>query len=139
MILKLIFCISQAANVSPYITQAVVHVESSFKADAVGAVGEQGLMQLRPEYFGADELDLFDPEVNLTLGVQNLRRLKEQCRDVAERSGWKRGWVICHNTGPTGGKRLQEPHEHEYLKKVKRAYYEYKAQRVFEHKVYTCD
>ena len=59
------------------LARAVVKVESNYHRDAVGDVGEIGLMQVRPQtarwlgFDGPDE-DLFNPRNNLEYGVKYL-------------------------------------------------------------------
>jgi len=137
ILLKLVFCTAQASGVSPYIVASVIQVESSWRTDAVGGVGEQGLAQLRPEFF--DHVDLLDPEENIRLAVLHMADIKTRCSSLNERAGWKRAWVICHNTGVTGAHRLKEPENFGYLQRVRKAYNEYKAKRLFEDKDYSCD
>ncbi|MEL6946668.1 MAG: transglycosylase SLT domain-containing protein [Pseudomonadota bacterium] len=59
------------------IAMAVVEVESSFRADATGRVGEIGLMQLLPRtarYIGVkgDLKKLYDPDTNIRWGMKYL-------------------------------------------------------------------
>jgi hypothetical protein len=61
----------------PEVAEAVAYVESGFEPDAVGAVGEIGLMQIRPstaEMLGHDggALALFDPATNARFAVRYL-------------------------------------------------------------------
>ena len=61
----------------PEVAEAVAHVETGFRPDAVGAVGEIGLMQIRPataEMLGHDggALALFDPATNARFAVRYL-------------------------------------------------------------------
>jgi len=67
---------STAHEVPKALIKAVIYIESRFNADAVSAVGAQGLMQLMP--VTADYLDVsdpFDPEQNVMAGTRLLRRL----------------------------------------------------------------
>lgn len=140
-ILSLVFCLSQTHGVSPYIAASVVTVESNFNPKAVGPVGELGLMQLRPEYFKA--ADLTDVETNLKIGIKHLATIKDSCKSlkskVESEKDQKLIWIICHNTGVTGGLRLKAPLDHAYFKKIKSTYNGYKAQRLFEQKNYACN
>jgi len=59
------------------IAEAVVRVESGYDPNAIGSVGEIGLMQVRPGTaamlgFRGPESDLAKPEINLHYGVQYL-------------------------------------------------------------------
>jgi soluble lytic murein transglycosylase len=75
-----------ARGVEPALAAALVKQESNFTADAVSPVGARGLMQLMPDVGrsiwsaqGASARGawspalLFDPEVNLALGMRHLR------------------------------------------------------------------
>lgn len=73
-------------RIDPLLVTAVMHVESSFRPDAVSAKGAKGLMQLMPptaawaaEQMGMNaysEEMLFDPDVNVSLGVWYLATLR---------------------------------------------------------------
>jgi hypothetical protein len=72
-------------GVDPRLVQAVIQVESAFNAKARSPKGARGLMQLMPATaarFGATaETDLFNPAVNVDLGVRYLRVLSDQFAD----------------------------------------------------------
>ncbi len=63
-------------RVEPALIAAVITVESSGRADAVGAAGEIGLMQILPstaEWFGnISAQELRDPETNIQFGAAYL-------------------------------------------------------------------
>ncbi|MFD1703628.1 lytic transglycosylase domain-containing protein [Methylopila henanensis] len=66
-----------ARGLPPEVAEAVAHVESGYEPSAVGAVGEIGLMQIRPEtaaMLGHDggALALFDPATNARYAVRYL-------------------------------------------------------------------
>jgi len=75
-------------ELDPKLVVAVIHVESRGNAYAVSRVGAMGLMQIMPttgeelagelgiQWVGAKQL--FDPEVNVQLGVAYLRQLRQQ-------------------------------------------------------------
>ncbi len=80
----LIIHYAQGAKLEPALVAAVIKVESSFRAEAVSAKGARGLMQLMPEtaawLVGQNNgetagIDLFQPELNIALGVQYLQYL----------------------------------------------------------------
>jgi soluble lytic murein transglycosylase-like protein len=61
----------------PDIAEAVAAIESGYRPDAVGVVGEVGLMQIRPETaamlgYKGEVAALFDPEVNVRYSVTYL-------------------------------------------------------------------
>jgi len=63
-------------NVDPALIRALIHAESSFKADALSRTGAQGLMQLMPataDYLGV--ADPWDPKQNIKGGVDYIARL----------------------------------------------------------------
>jgi hypothetical protein len=129
-------------GVDPNMAMAVAAHESKLNERAVGALGEIGLMQLRPEYFskscksqgkGAPApcgQELFNPAVNLDIGIRNLAELQRSCRHKADGT-----WVICHNLGVVGGSRIQRPKEFGYYKLVMAEYDKIKKQRVFNRPV----
>ncbi len=71
-------------DLDPALILAVIAVESKGDPDARGSAGERGLMQLMPAtaieeagFLGFPEpaeVDLFDPETNITLGAAYLRK-----------------------------------------------------------------
>jgi soluble lytic murein transglycosylase len=75
-------------QIDPLLITAIMRVESSFDRYAISSKGARGLMQLMPETarWAADlmglkdfELEqLFDPEVNIAIGVWYLSNLREQ-------------------------------------------------------------
>ena len=92
-------------NVNPDLASAVVEVESSGRPEAVSSAGALGLMQLMPATAEAmaNELglaapsaeDLFDPELNVRLGVYYLSKLRGTFGD-------ERAFVIAaYHAGPT--------------------------------------
>lgn len=70
---------ASARGLPPEVAEAVAYVETGFQPDAVGAVGEIGLMQIRPstaEMLGHDggALALFDPATNARFAVRYLAK-----------------------------------------------------------------
>jgi hypothetical protein len=88
----------------PAFVLAVIAVESDFEPRAVSPVGARGLMQIMPatalvvadrydlKYFGAS--DLFDPWVNLRIGVQYLEELRGQFSSIVPY------FLAAYNIGP---------------------------------------
>lgn len=67
---------SRFYGLEPELVQAVLEVESSYKAQAVSRAGAEGLMQIMPgtqSYLGLESA--FDPEANIEAGVRYLSRL----------------------------------------------------------------
>lgn len=68
----------------PALLLAIVGVESSWRPWALGAVGEVGLCQVRPDMHGASANELVDPAVNIRVAARLLRRcLKRSQGDIA--------------------------------------------------------
>ena len=90
--------------IDPDLVLAVIAVESSYHRRAVSRVGARGLMQLMPatgkalarklELQWEGDASLFDPQLNVTLGVAYLGQLKERFGDI-EKS------LAAYNWGPT--------------------------------------
>lgn len=100
---RAIFEESQRQAIDPQLVLAVMHVESRFNAFALSPVGAMGLMQVMPSTGEelAGELGipwhgsqtLFDPVVNLRLGVAYLKQLQSRYGDVATA-------LAAYNWGP---------------------------------------
>lgn len=101
-------------NIDPKVAIAVAEVESAFKIDAIGGVGEVGLFQIRPEFSVVDEKELLNPIVNIIIGIRKLRKAKNECVHQVNLT-----WLICYNVGITGAKRIQYPELHPYVLKVR--------------------
>jgi soluble lytic murein transglycosylase-like protein len=94
---------SHAYEMDPTIVLAVMHVESRFDTFAVSPVGARGLMQLLPATGEEMALKhgvpwngtrtLFDPEVNVKLGVAYLRELSDRYGDISTA-------LAAYNWGP---------------------------------------
>ena len=106
------------ANGVPYsLARAVVQVESGFRANARGSVGEVGLMQLRPRtargigYRGSTR-GLYNPATNIKYGMRYLGK--------AYRLGGRTtcGAILKYNAGH-GAKRMN-PISRRYCNKVRR-------------------
>jgi soluble lytic murein transglycosylase-like protein len=90
-------------DLEPALVLAVIQVESSGRPTAVSPVGARGLMQIMPPtgkeladrngipWDGPDTL--FDPAVNVKLGVAYLRKLTDRYQDVATA-------LAAYNWGP---------------------------------------
>jgi len=94
-----------AYNVNPDLAAAVLEIESSGRIRSVSASGALGLMQLMPPT--AEELarelglappsreDLFDPELNIRLGVLYLAKLRARFGEEREFT------IAAYHAGPT--------------------------------------
>ncbi len=88
-------------DMDPFFLIAVIQQESSFNPDAVGGVGELGLMQIRPgtgawmaKILGMKKLNLRDPVQNIKIGAALFERLRE---DFDNQS---RSYISAYNMGP---------------------------------------
>src|SRR5918993_3492330 len=90
---------AEMAGLPPDLADAVTRVESGYNPEAVGRVGELGLMQVRPETaamlgYRGPLTGLFDPETNIRYGVAYLGRAwqlakGDVCRALMKyRAGW---------------------------------------------------
>jgi soluble lytic murein transglycosylase-like protein len=80
--------VSKQHDIDPSLVLAVIHVESRYNAFAVSSVGAMGLMQILPSTgrelaarHGIDWIGpqtLFDPVVNVKLGVAYLKQLSDR-------------------------------------------------------------
>lgn len=69
--------------VDPGLLLAIVGVESSWRPWAVGAAGEVGLCQVKPDLHGASANELADPAVNIRVAARLLHRcLKRSQGDI---------------------------------------------------------
>lgn len=110
---KLVMELSKHYQLSPSLILAVIESESSFRPSVVSKAGAIGLMQLLPDtasfvaeqfhitsYHG--EADLYDPAVNLRLGVAYLSYLRHQF-------GHSLHFLAAYNLGPSAlRKRLND-------------------------------
>jgi hypothetical protein len=95
----------------------IAFTESSFNPRARGSIGERGLYQLRPEYFGADASDC--PRTNARAAAEHLIWLRK--RPACKKLG--KYHYLCHNIGATAARKisLTEARKHPYTKKVEAA------------------
>ncbi len=76
---------AQTYDVDPVLIASVINAESGFDKDKVSPKQAVGLMQLLPSTAAAmtkDEINLFDPATNITLGVKYLAYLINKFNDV---------------------------------------------------------
>jgi hypothetical protein len=66
-------------NIDPSLALAIAEVESNFNYQAISHAGAKGVMQIMPEtaeqVFGVSRRRLFDPNVNIELGVKFIKKL----------------------------------------------------------------
>jgi soluble lytic murein transglycosylase-like protein len=91
---------ARRAGPDPALVNAVVRVESDYRADTVGAAGEIGLMQVLPAtarllgFVGSDR-ELAEPATNIRLGVTYLAKAwrlaqGDLCRALMKLPSWPR-------------------------------------------------
>jgi soluble lytic murein transglycosylase-like protein len=95
---------SQKYGCDPRLVLALIIVESSFYSKAISSKGAKGLMQLRPHVAQAlahevglewnEETAIYDPEVNIRLGLYYLSQLILQFQDLKVA-------LAAYNFGPT--------------------------------------
>lgn len=106
-----IVAIALEEGVDPTLALAIAKVESGFNPKAVGAIGELGLFQLRPEFHAVEPGRI---NHNARIAMRYLRHVKALCKpDYGD------AWFVCFNTGPN--KRVKVPYEFPYYKKVQNA------------------
>lgn len=112
-IISLIMAISPYFDIDPNIAVAVAKQESSLNTEAVGPVGEVGLMQVRPKYSKYSRKELFNPVINISEGLRMLSFAKKHCKHKKDNT-----WIICYNLGVHGGSKVKYPKKFPYYKKV---------------------
>ncbi len=90
-------------DIDPYLTLSIIATESSFRRKAISWAGAYGLMQIKP--ITAEEVasdlgipwegtkTLFDPVVNITLGLKYLSNLKKRFGNMNDA-------LTAYNYGP---------------------------------------
>lgn len=103
--------IAAEEGIDPDLLVAIIKVESNFNVNAVGSVGEEGLMQLKPKYHSAG----FNVRKNVTTGARYLLWLKErpECKSRGK------AWFTCYQTGPN--KKLKDAETYYYYLRVNKA------------------
>jgi hypothetical protein len=93
---------------------ALAELESSFNKNAIGAVGEKGLFQIRPEYYGKVPKTV-QGQTEQVLEV--LKYVRGRCqKDISM------NWILCYNVGVTKGRTMLKskkgPYRLNYIKLV---------------------
>ncbi len=136
---------AEYAGVDPQLVAALIYVESKFKPDAESRRGARGLMQLMPETaswvieqkgLNHQVDDLYDPEVNIKLGIWYLAFLFREFNGdrvlvlAAYNAGWPKvkEWLA---SGAWEGKvndlhRIPYLETRRYVTKIMRTYYLYR-------------
>ncbi len=121
---RLILAECENYNIDPLLVLAVIGVESEFAPKAVSGKGAIGLMQIMPDTgsYVANRLgidfqgveSLFDPQINVKLGIYYLSMLEQQFDDIEHA-------LIAYNYGPQKFSELKSKFmdkKPNYLKKV---------------------
>ena len=99
--------------------KAVIQTESSWDHKAVSTSGAIGLMQVLPSTamseFQTPKEDLFDPYVNVTVGIKYLSKLNEHFDDLEST-------LTAYSHGPTVTKKYSNNYisNNFYVKRVQR-------------------
>lgn len=114
-LLTLIFQIASINGVDPLLVASVAIVESGMDVNKIGEVGEIGILQIRPQYY--PKFNLFNPEVNIKVGVAILKEAQKRCK---YKDNMK--FIICYNHGITGGNKIKYPKKDKYYLNILRQY-----------------
>jgi soluble lytic murein transglycosylase-like protein len=109
--------VTQAAienGIDPDLALAIMHVESKGDANAIGALGEVGLFQLRGEFH---DVRHGDPRHNVGVALRYLAALKERFEPIHGDA-----WFVAFNVGPTRLASYKAPRKTAYYQRVT-AYY----------------
>ncbi len=85
-----------------YLIRAQIWAESDFCPKAISTCGAKGLMQLMPgtaRDMGAVGVELFDPEINIDLGVKYDRWLFDHFPEIADREERLKFTLAAYNCG----------------------------------------
>lgn len=116
VILSLINFWSGIYGVDSNIARSVAMHESHMNPNAVGALKEVGLFQIRPEFVKEyTRTQLFDPQTNIIVGIQKIKEAQRTCihkKDIE--------FLVCYNFGNTNARKVKHPELFPYVKAVKR-------------------
>lgn len=92
----------------------MAHVESNMNPLAVSRTNDGGLYQLNSKYFKFhNETWRYSIETNTALAMSHLSKLKQTCKFKVEKS-----YVVCYNLGVSGAKKIKNPFNQTYMKKM---------------------
>lgn len=100
--------IASQEGVDSDLAVAIAQVESGMNPNKVGAIGEVGLFQLRPEYHRIGTV-----QQNIRTAMKYLNELKRYCGPT-----YGEAFFICYNVGPNYEKRILFPKKFPYYVKV---------------------
>lgn len=113
LIMKLIIYYSSFYGIDSSVALAVAEHESGFNPNTIGAVGEIGIYQVRPEFSELTKKELKDPVNNIKEGLRLLKIAKDTCTHKK-----KNDWLVCFNVGKTGALKIKHPDLFPYVKSV---------------------
>lgn len=114
LLLTMILHYCSIYGVDPVLAISVAQVESGMNVNAEGPTHDIGLFQLNPNTFRKyTKKQLFDPELNIKLGIEYLAIVREES---IPRDGYS--WVINYNLGSNKGNKVKHPKLFPYYKKV---------------------
>ena len=117
-IINMIILYATLYGVDPAVALSVADLESNMNPKAVGALGEVGLYQLRPEFFKTVKRKrLFNPETNIKLGIKHLAKSSRECKHKKDYT-----YVVCYNMGVAGAERVKYPKKFRYYKLIHKRY-----------------
>ena len=110
---------AEATRVPPALALALAKVESDFQANALSSAGARGVMQIMPrtaiDEYGIDPDELWDPRLNIQIGIHYLESLRE-------RYGGRWELALSHYNGGTlrgqGGEAVAHSYTRRYVKSV---------------------
>lgn len=113
-LIKLITYYSALNGIDPRISISVAELESKMNPNAIGAAKEIGLFQLKPKYVtGYTREELFEPEINIKVGVERLAQIKRESKIKGKLS-----WLCEYNVGKTGARKIKHPELFPYVLKI---------------------
>lgn len=119
------------SNFDPMLLQALGRQESNMNPRAVGALGELGIFQLRPEFLpDYSKNELLNPEINVKVAIKLLKEAKKNC---IHKKNFE--WLVCFNMGVTRGNKIKYPTKNKYVINVTKYYKEYKNERNYACKI----
>lgn len=113
LILSLIVHYSSIYHVDPVLATAVAKVESNFNPMAVSPKGAIGVFQVMPINVKHPER-LHELDYNINNGIRLIAQAKQRCKHQVDLQ-----YLVCYNSGITGGARLKFPHKSVYVERVK--------------------
>jgi len=79
---QLVIAQAKRQNMPPSLALAIAKVESNFNPQALSHAGAKGVMQIMPrtaeQVFGVSRRRLFEPDINIELGVKFIKKLLER-------------------------------------------------------------